>query len=94
MSIQIKPLTFRVKGEKPERKGGCSEMFSLKPMYAEKSEYGFLFNYHYIRSDSKNHWFDSAGLLTAILLFVLFTAWGRYKDCEHFMVMEDKISPT
>jgi len=36
MSIQIKPLTFRVKGEKPERTGGCSEMFSL--LNAEKPE--------------------------------------------------------
>jgi len=36
MSIQIKPLTFKPKGEKPEKKGGCSEMLYL--LNAEKSE--------------------------------------------------------
>lgn len=36
MSIQIKPLTFKLKGEKPERKGGCSEMLYL--LNAEKSD--------------------------------------------------------
>lgn len=71
-------------------------MISL--LNAEKSEqklWSVFSNCHYIEIDSKKKKkFGSASLLTAMLLFVLFTAWGRYKDCEDFMVMLDKISPT
>lgn len=62
-------------------------------VWVQTLKYSFLFNYHYLRSDSEKSCFDSAGLLTAILLFLLFTAWGRDKDWEQFMVMADKISP-
>lgn len=68
------------KGRKTwEKRGMFKDVFLAErwKVCVQTLKYCFLFNYRYLRSDSEKFCFDSAGLLTTILLFVLFTVWGR-----------------